>query len=166
MNNFNIDKEIRDILRKYDPSYRAEIIRVNISSSFISRARCAKCGKHPDYYYYVRKPYLWKTIGLHIASSKWFRKWISRMTADWYLDGAPKNFPDIKEFSFTLEDKHYLPTLYRVRGTPARDDQNVVEMAGCSCGGTLWAFNNKSVKDRQEITNRKGRYSYPQKFEY
>ena len=110
-----LDRQIHNFLKKYDPKYKAEIIRVNISQTFLNRARCSKCGKHPSYYYYVRRPYLWRDIGLHISASKWFRQWINRMTSDWYLSEAPKLFPDIQEFFFALKDMHYLPDLFQMR---------------------------------------------------
>ena len=160
-----LDREIRAFLKKYDPMYKVEIIRINISSTFMARTRCAECGTGPTYYYYIRKPYLWKNVRQQITASKYNRNWIKRMSSDWYLVGHPRYFHDIEEFSFILEDKQYRPTLYRTRGEVTQGD-NVVEIVGCDCGATVWAFNQKSTKNRPEITNRKGRYKYPQRFEY
>jgi hypothetical protein len=53
-----------------------------------------------------------------------------------------------------------------VKGTPLNPRENVTEYVGCNCGATVWSFNDKSAKNRPEITNRKGRYKYPQKFAY
>jgi hypothetical protein len=163
MNSLSIEKEIKSALKKYDCMYKPEIIRINISSTFLSRARCKNCGKNPSFYYYVRKPFLWKDISEQISTSKLFREWIERMSADWYLDSAPKYFHDIKEFSFSLDDKHYVPTLHRMRGV---DSTNIVELVVCECGASTWAFADKSNRKRPEITNRKGRYKYPQRFKY
>jgi hypothetical protein len=162
MNNFNLEKEVYAILAKYDPMRKMEKIRINISSSFMARARCIECGGHPDYYYQIRKPYMWKDISHQISTSKWMRGWLKRFTADWYLESEPKYFLDVKEFGFVLDDKHYVPTLFKNRGEPKTDRDNVVEIVGCGCGATVWAFNDKSTKNRPEITNRKGRYKYPQ----
>lgn len=162
----NLDQEIQAILKRYDPTYKIEIVRINISSSFMARARCTECGKGPTYYYYIRKPFLWKNIRTAIATSKWIREWVKSFGSSWFLESEPKHFHDIQEFSFILENKQYRPTLFRTRGSDIKDKDNVIEMVGCDCGATVWAFNQKSVKNRPEITNRKGRYKYPQRFDY
>lgn len=163
----SLEKDIHSFLKKMDPMYRPETIRINISSSFMARARCVKCGKSPSYYYSIRNPFLYEDVGYVISNSKWRRSWIKSMKGNWYLDSEPKYFHDIQEFSFILDDKQYRPTLFRImKGGAVKDRDNVVEMLGCDCGATIWAFNQKSVKNRPEITNRKGRYKYPGKFDY
>ena len=161
-----LEREIFKYLRKYSSTYKMERIRINVSSSFMARAVCKECGEGPSYYYYVRKPFMWKDARQQITSSKWFRDWIKRLTSDWYLDSEPRYFHDIKEFSAGFEDAHYTPTLHMKRGFVQVEKDNVVEMLGCDCGATVWAFNQKSTKNRPEITNRKGRYKYPKDFEY
>lgn len=160
-----LDKEIRELLKRIDPMYKPELIRVNISSTFLARTRCVECGKGPTMYYVTHKPYVWKNVRHFIASSKLSRAWIKRFTSDWYMQSSPKFINKIPDFSFALDDKQYRPTLFRTRGEVKHFD-NVVELIGCECSATMWAFNQKSTQNRPEITNRKGRYSYPQKFEY
>ena len=160
----DVEKEILAIMKKIDPGYKVEIVRVNISSSFMMRVRCKQCGKGPAYYYYVRKPDVWRTPSSQMTVSKIMREWINRMCGDWYLHSNPKYFHNLKEFSFVVEDRQFRPTLHRTRGLSIRD--NVIELVGCNCGASVWAFSDKANKNRPEITNRKGRYKYPQKFEY
>jgi hypothetical protein len=161
-----LEKELRNYLKRYDPMYKPEIIRVNISSTFICRSKCLECGEGPSEYFHIRSPSLSKDVSLDIKFSAHFRDFIKRMSNDWYLEGDPKYFRDIKEFSFILEDKQYRPTLHRTRGSDIKLRDNVIEIAICDCGATTWAFNQKSTKKRPEITNRKGKYFYPKKFEY
>jgi hypothetical protein len=161
------DKEITALLRRFNPMYKAEVIQVNISSTFMPRgARCIQCGEPPIYYYYIRNPYLWKDPRSRLTVSKWMRGWVQRLTDDWYLDSEPKFFQTIEDFSFILGDKQYRPTVHRVRDLDPKAEKNVTEMVGCPCGATMWSFNQKSTKKRPEITNRKGRYKYPERFEY
>jgi hypothetical protein len=147
-------------------NYKIEIIHINISSTFLIKNRCKACGKHPSDYYYIRKCRVYKDIDELNYYSKSFKKRIGRFILDWYLDSDPKFFCDIKDFSFCIRDKSYLPRLHNTRGEPSNNKDHVIEMLGCECGKTTWAFNNKSIKNSPEIINRKGRYGYPRKFEY
>lgn len=146
--------------------YKPEIIRINISSTFLIRARCKECGKGPDYYYAIMLPFKWKNIRNLLSVSKFARGWITRLVGTWYLNFDPRHFEKLGDFTFALEDKSYLPTFHRIRGAAMTERENMVEFLGCECGATVWAFNNKSTKNRPEITNRKGRYKYPQRFVY
>jgi len=158
------NRDWNKIMSQINPMYKPEIIRINISSTFMVRARCKECGKGPDYYYSSPKPYRWKNIQGALIFSQIIRKWIKRMLTSWYLDHQPRYFHNLEEFSFKMEDKSFRPSLSRMRGNEGRERDNVVEFVGCSCGATVWAFNEKSTKNQPEITNRKGRYKYPQKF--
>lgn len=160
------EKELYAILKKFDSKYKPEIIRINISTTFLVRARCSKCGGYPYYYYWVANPILLKDIRNYLVISKWFRSLFKRMTYDWYLSFAPKYFHDIKDFSIILEDKKYNPALHKIRNITTKDNENILEFIGCHCGDTVWAFNDKSNKNRPEIINRKGRYKYPHGFEH
>ncbi len=162
----DINKEIRQLISQLNPSYKIETIRVNISSSFMARARCKECGQGPSYYYNDRKYKLFHDIGKFLEASKLWKSWVKKFNYDWYLEMQPKYFSTLEDFRFRLEDRRYSPLLHRTRGSDVSRDENVIEMVSCDCGGTIWAFNNKSTKKRPEITNRKGRYGYPQKFEY
>jgi hypothetical protein len=154
----DLQRELLSIIKALSPS-KIEIIRVNISSSFLPRARCKKCGKGPSFYYFRRKSALLKSP-LREAT----KRWLKRMTADWYLTESPKDFDHIEDFSFRLFDKSYRPVMHKTRGFSTGKD-HIVEALSCDCGHAVWLFNHKSVKNRPEIRNRKGRYGYPQKFE-
>lgn len=161
------DIEFYNFLRAHNPFYKVEIIRINISSTFMMRARCRTCNGLPNYYYQVRNPFLYKDPYVQIKGSQWLRSLVKRMTSNWYLKYAPKDFLNINGFSFVLDGKHYSPTLHRIRNSDSYSyKDNIIEFVGCSCGTTIWAFNQKANKDRPEVVNRKGRYSYSPKFKY
>ena len=160
------DQELFEILKRFDPDYKAEIVRVNISNTFLVRSRCIECGGYPIYYYKIVCRHIWKNISDALIVSKWFRKFWQRMTQDWYLSKQPKYFHDIAPFNIIIEDKSFNPAIYKVRGKATKENENVLELIGCNCGATGWAFNEKSTKKRPVITNRKGRYKYPWGFDF
>lgn len=145
---------------------KQEVVRINISSTFLTRARCKDCGKGPDFYYASMQPFKWKEIKHFLIYSKFSKRWVKRMVSNWYQEFSPRYFHDLGDFSFALEAKGFNPALHKSRGIDVLDRDNVVEYVGCECGATVWAFNEKSTKRRPEITNRKGRYKYPQKFAF
>ena len=144
---------------------KTEVVKINISESFMARARCKSCGKGPDYYYATMKPFMWKDVKYFLVFSSITRDWFAK-NFNWFKAFEPKHFTKIGDFSKRLEDKSYNPITHRTKGADINDRYNVVEYVGCSCGATVWGFNNVSVQKRPEITNRKGRYKYPQKFSY
>lgn len=144
--------------------YKQEIIRVNISSSFMIRARCKNCGNGPDYYYAVGQPFKWVDVRSNLIFSKTTQEWVIRMVSNWYLPYTPRYFHKLGDFTFELNGKSYSPLFHRTRGANVGQNNRAVEFVGCSCGATVWAFNQKSVVKRPEITNRKSRYKYPKKF--
>lgn len=146
--------------------FKTEIIRVNISSTFMVRSRCKNCGKGPDYYYAVGQPFKWVDVRSALVFSKKVKEWLTKIISNWYLPFTPRYFEKLGDFAFELEDKSYDPLFHRTRGANNGMNNRVVEFVGCSCGSTIWAFNEKSVAKRPEITNRKGRYKYPQRFVY
>lgn|SRR5574337_124572 len=147
-------------------SYKPESIRLNMSSSFMVRTLCKNCRKGPDYYYRALKPFTWPNVRGFLIFSQITRGWIQKLVSNWYLKYKPRYFWKLDDFSFKLEDKAYLALYHRARGISGSDKNNVIEFLGCQCGATVWAFNEKSTKDRPEITNRKSRYKYPQSFSY
>jgi hypothetical protein len=159
-------KEMYKVLAAMGTMSKQEVIRINISSTFLAKARCKECGKGPDYYYASMQPFKWEKVKYFILYSKFSQKWVKRMASDWYQAFQPRYFRKLGDFSFALEGKSYDPILHRVKGANIRDKDNIVEYVGCSCGATVWSFNDKSTNKRPEITNRKGRYKYPQKFVY
>ena len=160
----NFDKDFWDAVVSLDPSFKVEAIRVNISSSFMARARCKFCRSGPDYYYGSFKPHMWSDVSRYRSFTKRNKKWIRRMCSSWYKQFEPRTFEDISEFTFRLDYQDMRPTLFRTRGTSTGERENVMECLGCKCGRTIWGFNQRSVKKRPEITNRKGKYGYPKKF--
>lgn len=144
---------------------KSEVVKINISESFMARARCKECGKGPDYYYGVMKPFMWKEVKYFLIFSEISKKWFARNN-NWFKEYQPRNFNKLGDFSRTLDEKSYNPIVHRSKGADISDRYNIVEYVGCGCGATVWAFNNISVQKRPEITNRKGRYKYPQKFSY
>jgi len=159
----DLPKELRIILKKF---HATDVHTINISSSFLARSRCKSCGKGPKYYFSVNKPYLYFLVNQRIFTSKAIRKWITNLVTNWYLSLQPKQFKNMKNFKIALNDKHFTPTLHRTRGSDVKDRDNIIDMISCDCGETTWAYNEKSVKNRPEITNRKGKYSFPQKFKF
>ena len=161
------EKQMQLLLRKLDPMHRSEIVRINVSSTFLARTRCKGCGKIPDFYYYIRNPFHWVDPHTSIAVGKWRRHWIKSMSTSWYVGNDPRFSNKLGDFTFILEGRQYVPTAHRVRGLPEPDKNNVTEILTCSrCQTINWAFNQKSAKSRPEIMNRKGKYNYPRKFEY
>ena len=118
--------------RQFHPMYKPEIIKINISTTFLARARCTECKAGPDYYYAVQKPYNWTNMQSSRIFSAIIRKWIKGMVTDWYKDFQPRHFHEMGDFSFELTDKSYRPTLYRARGANVKERENVVEFLGCS----------------------------------
>lgn len=144
---------------------KTEVVKVNVSESFMARARCKDCGKGPDYYYAAYKPFMWKDVKYFFVFSTFAKKWFGT-SHNWFKGYEPKHFTKVSDFSRKLEGKSYNPIVHRTKGADINDRYNVIEYVGCSCGATVWGFNSNSVQKRPEITNRKGRYKYPQKFSY
>ena len=162
----NVDSILRELEKKYNPMYKPETIYVNVSSSFLARARCTWCKGKPNHYSYIRLPEKWYDPKNQRENFAINLKWLGRMNEDWYLDLSPRYFHSAHDFSHKLENKGYNPILHRARGVRASSEGNITEVVWCICGSTMWAFNQKSAKHRPEITNRKGRYNYPNKFEF
>jgi ribosomal protein L28 len=161
----DLNEAVLNILKQiHGASYRAEVIKVNISSTFLAKARCKFCGKGPTTYYQRSKPFYEKDVRAYLNRSKDSRRKLKRMNSDWYLSGNPKSFA-VSTYKTRIDDKHYRPNLARTRGASDTDNE-VVEILICDCGVTVWAFNNSSNKNHPEIKNHKGKYSYPNKFTY
>lgn len=168
MIDFNFDRDFWNAVTRLDPMYKPEIIRINISLTFMAKTRCKFCMGPPDYYYARVKPYHFESVHQYKRYTMRNKRWIKRMCSSWYKEYQPRGFDDTYEFSFRLDCLQFRPAKNRVRGADladwASERDNVVECLGCECGRSIWAFNQKSTKNRPEITNRKGRYTYPQNF--
>lgn len=158
------DKDFWDAVVRLDPMHKQETIRINISSTFMARGRCKFCKSGPEYYYGCFKPHMWSDIKYYKNFTARNKQWIRRMCSSWYKEFEPRTFDSNYEFAFRLEYYSLRPTVFRAHGAPMSQRSNVVECLACECGRTVWAFNQKSTKNRPEITNRKGKYGYPKKF--
>lgn len=145
---------------------KLETIYVNVSSSFLARTRCPKCHGKPHYYYAIRLPERWKDHTYLKDDFAISLKWYGRPSNDWYMEEQPRYFHSAHDFDYAVENKGYNPILHRTRGSNISNRDNVMEVISCWCGSTAWAFNQKAAKNRPEITNRKSRLFYPNKFEY
>jgi hypothetical protein len=142
--------------------FKLQSTKVNLSSSFMARTICSKCGEAPDAYYRVFQPTCWQDPRSSQAVFDWYKRYIKQMSSAWYKLYQPSSFHGLKEFNFYWREKSYKPTLHQHKGI----DQSgtLIEYLVCPCGKSVWAFAQKSVQTRPEIKNRKARYSYPRKF--
>jgi len=143
--------------------YKPQIIEVNLSNSFTVRTRCVVCGKEPTIYYQNEKPYLFRDPRHPIKLFDLFKKWMKRMNQDWYMDMEPRYFTNLQSFSHPVDYKGFNPKGHNSNANPKN---NLTEFISCWSGCTIWAFNDKSNKDRKEISQRKCRYTHPQKYIY
>ena len=142
--------------------HKVEVIRVNLSNSFMVRTKCAVCGEEPTIYYYNAKPYLWNEPKSQKRLFDAIKHWYKRMCMDWYLESNPSYFHSGADFSHPVDYKGFNPKLHYTRGI--NPDANIVEFITCWSGCTIWAFVDKANKNRPEFVNRKSRYSHPHKF--
>lgn len=142
--------------------FRQEQVKINVSSSFIARCKCVECASQPVYYYKSYMSAYFKDFGDSKKLFFLFKKHITRLTSDWYLEFQPRYFYSMADFSSGWMDRGFKPKLHHTRGVPAFN--TVIEFLTCSCGKTTWAFAQASVQNRPEITNRKARYKYPKTY--
>lgn len=145
-------------------NYKSETIRINLSTPFIVRSRCKFCGEFPSVYYLVRNSVMWHNPRKIQEQSSLYNSIVERLCANYYLKEDPKSFTSTNYFAYWVPYKNYRPRLHRTRGSnPVLD---TIEFFTCDCGRTTWALSEKAVKNRPEISNRKARRKYPNKFEY
>lgn len=162
--NYDLERRFWEAVNRFD-SDKVKIIRVSISSAFMARARCKFCKGTPVYYYGCYKQHMFEQVQRYRLFTPRNWRWIKRMCSSWYKEYEPRTFDDTFEFTFRLDYKNYRPTLHRARGAECGQRENILECVCCECSRTVWVFNQESTKRRKEITNRKGKYAYPQKFE-
>ncbi len=149
----------------HDLFFKLEKKGVNISNSFVKRVCCKHCGKRPTYYFFSLKPYMFEDVQDNLDFSKYCKDHTKRMCYDWFLKNHPRLYKKASYFSFPA-NQGYCPAFHRTVGSLTEEMENVNEFLTCECGLTTWVFNEKSIRGRQEIKNRRGRYNYPQKFGY
>jgi hypothetical protein len=149
-------------------TYKSEIVRVNLSETFMVRSRCKSCGELPSMYYYFKNPVLFDDVNEVRHIFGFIKKYISRMCDDFYLIENPSSFKHMSYFGFRLNFKGYNPKLHKTR-TPwvqYKQELEITEFLTCECGKTSWAFSDKTIKLRPEIIFKKARYKYPKKFDF
>ena len=142
--------------------YKREVVRINLSTPFITRTRCKHCGELPAIYYYIYNTTLW---GSPVSIQKMFAmisKRVTRMGTSHYLKDNPSDYSGLSNFSQGTGFRRYIPRLRHTRGI--NQDFDVTEYLMCPCAKSMYAFTQKSVKGRPEIINRKSRKCYPKKF--
>lgn len=151
-------------MRRRRRRYKPRIIQVNLSSSFVARTKCVQCGQEPQVYYYANKPYLFIDPKGAQNLFKSMTKWMKRMSSDWFMEAEPKFFKEMSAFNHMVDYKGYNPRLHKSRGV--NPQTNTIQYISCWSGCTVWAFSDSANTERQEISQRKSRHKYPQKFIY
>lgn len=143
--------------------YVPEVIRVNLSSSFMVRARCKYCQSGPAEYSIENSL---KPIKDHYQIRSRFsiaKKFYYKINYDYLLDTNPSSYTNLTLFKHTPSYKGAHTHAFR---SMIFDKSECVEKLWCECGLTQWAFNDKGTKYRREISQRKARYRYPHRFDY
>jgi hypothetical protein len=145
---------------------KPQITKINLSTPFPTRARCKYCGKHPEVYFYMREPYLFRdaTKVTRSAWSAFMRMITGRLTGDFYLSASPSEYRNVSDFAYKPDHK-YNPKAHKNKGVPATENKVEYLMCGNSCGKTVWAFTDKAIVNRPEILNRKARATFPKKID-
>lgn len=143
---------------------KLEIIRINLSTPFLTRSRCKSCAGFPTIFFYIKNPTLWYSPRRRTDLFVKLTKHIKRMCNNYHIFFDPKYYSGVSNFGHTPNYKGYKPNLHRTRGTSPV--QNIVEFLMCNCGATSWAFTDKAAQNHPEITCRKARYKFPNKFEF
>lgn len=140
---------------------KSNFIKVNVSSSFVNRARCLYCGKIPTLYFYLKNKPSLHDITSHKFVTKHIVSYIDRLCSDFYLIEAPSNFISITYFSFQSNFNNFNVKQHRTRSS---NYQELLENVTCECGRTEWAFHQKDAKYNSVLLHKKSRIYYPNKF--
>lgn len=114
-------------------------LKVSLSSSFISRARCSKCGGQPVFFYYVKLPYYHKTPNHSYAVSEYLKKICKRMCYDYYLVEAPSSFNSTSAFK-AKSFFNYNPKYHMSKNPEFYKGNMVSDCLTCKCRKTVWQF--------------------------
>lgn len=131
---------------------------VNISSTFIARTKCKFCNVGPTHYYASKNPISTVSHREVLAFFNWVKKYYGRFCRDFYLFDDPSNCSSLKAFSHPVNYKGFRAKLHKNKGVSPHMD--FVDCLVCDCGRTTWAFYQRSISNRKEVVNRKGRYGY------
>lgn len=132
-------------------------VKVNLSSTFLARAKCLKCDKAIDTYYVSYNAY-WNDPRTSNIIFDMMRKFIKKLNSSWYKYSDPKPINSIIDFNVYWE-KSFNPRSHSQRAIDP--GLNLTEFLSCPCGETVWAFTQKRSVCLPEIKNRKSRYTYP-----
>lgn len=145
-------------------NYKREVVKISLSTPFITRTRCKHCGELPVIYYYIYNSTLW---GSPVHVQKLFdiiSKRVKRMGTSHYLQDSPSDYSGLSNFSQGTGFRKYSPRIRQTRGI--NQDFDVTEYLMCPCAKSMYAFTQKSIKTRPEILNRKSKITYPHKFSF
>lgn len=141
-----------------------EVVKINLSTPFVVRSRCKVCGNYPSIYYYIRNPVIWNDPRRMQEYFSFYYKHIKRLCSNYYLNDSPTSFTSANFLSEEIPFRSFKPKLHHTRGFPSV--YNYTEFITCKCGGSVWAYTDKSIRSRLEISMRKSRSIFPQKFNF
>lgn len=135
---------------------KVNLTKINISSSFLFRACCKKCGSKPTYYWHSMAQRSWKNPRDKINDMAWYRGQIKRIGSSWFfIYNQPRYVNKAQDFNFIL-DKGFSVNLHNSKA-PVLESDYVISYLSCECSETSWKFNNKSLEYRPEVFNRKSK---------
>lgn len=133
---------------------------VNTSSTFLSKNRCIKCNKFPKNYFAYRPLKLYidnaQLIKMQLLVQNYYK---SNRQYFWIID--PKSIRYIGSLFHLCSYKGRNIKFFKNKG-----ESPLVECVICECGGSIWAFSNKSNAKKPEILHRKSRLKYPHSFTF
>lgn len=129
---------------------------INLSSSFLYRARCKKCGKTVETAFSTRSRL---SLISNNIDNKYFRWYSCNKTIIDYLRHESFYFLSFRYFVNTdtccfIPCKSFSSSFVRKLGI---QDIEYIDIATCSCGNTRWIFYYFSAQNKPEIINRKCR---------
>jgi hypothetical protein len=144
---------------------KSGIVRINLSTPFVVRSRCKKCGEHPSIYYCMGGPTMWHNPRQSQNEFAYIRKHTNRLCSDYYLMEPPINYNMLMQyFNFKVYFNSYRPRLHRSCTNNKLFFFDIVEYLSCKCGGATWAFNNKYNVVKPGTSLRKARNNFPFQF--
>lgn len=137
-------------------------VSVNVSSSFLPRAKCKMCGQGPAFYYF-------KTKRIAIVDTSEFRKQYSKKektrSSSRKFRGPTTDYSrwhKISDFSLKVSQDSY--STFAHRAAKSVRPSKIEEFLSCECGSTVWGFERAQFNKRPESLNRRAKYNYPQRF--
>lgn len=139
-----------------------EKILINVSSTFLPRARCKKCFSPPinssNTHFFVKEPSFGLSPNDHLSRIKYMQNITNRFCESYYLYYSPSAYISTSTFNYALRYKGYQSRLHKNIGTSLHNE--LVEFLTCKCGRTTWSFKQKCIENKPEIKNRKGKIGY------